>query len=229
MTRWLLLAASLLLLVPAGCDEKNKGGDDDDNDDESAEEEKKEKKEKSKAKSDGKREVFVNCAEAKRGGYLASAKTSEAKNSVGAITRGAMAAFERESAATEDLSAPVGHQLCKSATPVPASGPPKATKYQSKGVEGQDYETGDQTTGWKCLKFAMSQPQYFQYGYNAGSGYKSTEFGLPDPGPDGFEAWAMGDLDGDGRPSLYVRTGKVNKETQALKMNTMLSCVDPYE
>ena len=233
MIRWLWLASLLLLLAPAGCDDK-KQAEDDDNDD-SAEAEKKEekkkekKKEKRKAKDDGKPEVFVDCSKARGGGYLTSAKTAEAKNVVGAIARGATAAYERETVASEDPLAAISHQLCKSATPVPAAGPPKGKKYPSKTAEGQDYQTGDAETGWRCLKFSMSQPQYFQYGYNAGSGYKSTEFGLPDPGPDGFEAWAMGDLDGDGRPSLYVRTGQVNKETQLLKHQTHLACVDPFE
>src|ERR1019366_6126315 len=35
--------------------------------------------------------------------YLASAKTAEAKNSIGAITRGAVAAYERETTPTEIL------------------------------------------------------------------------------------------------------------------------------
>ena len=57
---------------------------------------------------------------------------------------------------------------------MPADGPPKGKKYQPD--PNGDYETGDSTTGWRCLKFAMTQPQYYQYGYNAGGGYKSTEF-----------------------------------------------------
>jgi len=224
MNRWLLLLA-LVPFVLAGCDDKKKSGDDDDNDDESAETK---EDDKGKAKDDGKPKVFVDCSEAGPGSYSKAAKTSEAKNGIGAITRGAMAAFERERAVGDDPMV-ASHALCKSATPVPAGGPPKGVKYQPQSTEGQDYETGDAETGWKCLKFAMSRPQHYQYGYNAGSGYKSTEFGLPDPGPDGFEAWAMGDLDGDGRPSLYVRTGKVDKATQRVKPGTRMSCVDPFE
>jgi hypothetical protein len=34
--------------------------------------------------------------------------------------------------------------------------------------------------------------------------------GGPDPGPNGFEAWAIGDLDGDGVTSLFTRTGKID-------------------
>ena len=36
--------------------------------------------------------------------YLASAKTSEAKNTIGAITRSAQAAYERENAASEEVA-----------------------------------------------------------------------------------------------------------------------------
>src|SRR6185437_12390663 len=59
--------------------------------------------------------------------YLAVAKTAEAKNTVGAITRAAVAAFEREK---YDGMLPDGakhvleiHHLCASAIPVPAKVP----------------------------------------------------------------------------------------------------------
>ena len=59
--------------------------------------------------------------------YLASAKTSEAKNTIGAIARGAKQAFERESAASElvpegSTSTNASHALCGSATAVPVYG-----------------------------------------------------------------------------------------------------------
>ena len=38
----------------------------------------------------------------------------------------------------------------------------------------------------------------------------------PDPGPDGFEASAEGDIDGNGKTSLFTRVGKVDKKTQTL-------------
>src|ERR1700756_1228572 len=66
--------------------------------------------------------------------YLASAKTSEAKNTVGAISRAGVAAYERETMANALLgdgasSATAMHVLCKTSTQVPAA-VPVGTKYQ---------------------------------------------------------------------------------------------------
>src|SRR4051812_10970323 len=66
--------------------------------------------------------------------YLASAKTSEAKNTVGAIARSAVGAFERETFANQLLgdgasSATAMHVLCNTANRVPLT-TPIGTKYQ---------------------------------------------------------------------------------------------------
>jgi hypothetical protein len=153
--------------------------------------------------------------------YLAAAKTSEAKNSIGAIARGAVAAYEREGA---NPNAP--HALCKSAQPVPASAP-SGKKYQPNDKAGTDYETGSQLSGWKCLKFAISSPQYYQYDYRMGAGYKGPKRGLPDPGPNGFEASAEGDLDGDGKTSLFTLTGTVVNGT--VKISPEINVADEFE
>jgi len=138
--------------------------------------------------------------------YLASSKTSEAKNTVGAISRGAVAAYEREVVDPEGTE--TTHELCQSAKAVPAT-VPLGRKYQPSTSPGSDYQAGDSTTGWKCLKFALTQPQYYQYQYVRGGPYKGPKRGGPDPGPDGFEVSAEGDLDGDGKTSLFTRTGKI--------------------
>ena len=129
--------------------------------------------------------------------YLASAKSAEAKNTVGAIARGAAASWERE---TGDPAAP--HKLCGSAVTVPAA-VPKATKYMP--APGADFDTGDAENGWKCLRFSMTMPIYSQYSYKQGSGYAAPSVS---PGPTGFEASARGDLNGDGTTSLFVLTGR---------------------
>jgi len=156
--------------------------------------------------------------------YLASAKTSEAKNSIGAISRGAAGAYERESAAAQVLaeggtSAAASHSLCGSSTSVPAAGVPAGTKYQPNTTEGQDFETGTAIAGWKCLKFGMSQPIYFQYQY--------THFG-DDGNAEGFEVSVAGDLDGDGSLRRYRRTGELNATTHELRTSTTLE-VDELE
>jgi type IV pilus assembly protein PilA len=134
--------------------------------------------------------------------YIASAKTAEAKNTVGAISRAAVAAYERE-----QLEPPT-HRLCRSATPIP-SFVPAAKKYlPAAGAFG-----GDADTGWRCLKFAMSEPFYYQYQYNVGGGWAVPTHA---PGKDGFEAAAVGDLDGNGVHSHFTRTGKVERGSVAV-------------
>jgi len=157
--------------------------------------------------------------------YLASAKTSEAKNTIGSIARGAQAAYERETAASELVaegsnSTAASHALCLSATPVPGAPPPGA-KYQPRTGENEDYETGDSTTGWKCLKFSMSNATYYQYNYVRGVSTVATNNPAPS-NADGFEAAAVGDLDNDGTFSYFARTGNVNTVTGALILATQI-------
>jgi hypothetical protein len=136
--------------------------------------------------------------------YLVSAKTSEAKNTLGAIARGATASYEREAVGG-------AHAFCKSAVAVP-NAVPSARKYQPSTAPGADFESGDEESGWKCLRFTITQPHYYQYGYSQGGPYKGPSVGGPDPGPSGFEAWAAGDLDGDGVTSLFTITGTVDAQ-----------------
>ncbi len=163
--------------------------------------------------------------------YLQATKTSEAKNTLGAIGRGAISAYEREAVPGSLLqegerSTQLTHALCKSAVPVPAT-VPSGKRYQPGGGPGSDYETGSPLAGWKCLKFAITNPQYYQYDYRAGGNYKGPKRGLPDPGPNGFEASAEGDLDGDGKTSLFTLTGKV--ENGRVKLSTELHIADELE
>ncbi len=127
--------------------------------------------------------------------YLASAKSAEAKNSVGAIARMAATTYERD------------RTLCGSALPVPATATAvRGIKYMPSSSSGRDYDTGNATEGWKCLKFAMTMPHYYQYHYHQGSGYLARPVA---PGPKGFEAAAKGDLNGDEVLSTFARTGQI--------------------
>jgi type IV pilus assembly protein PilA len=131
--------------------------------------------------------------------YIAAAKTSEAKNAVGAIARSASAAYEKAAAERGK-----GREaLCGSAAPVPVAVPAGA-KYVPAAA---DFDTGTPTEGWKCLRFSIMTPMYYQYHYNRGAHYLSQASA---PGPDGFEAAAVGDLDGDGTTSLFARPGKLD-------------------
>jgi type IV pilus assembly protein PilA len=130
--------------------------------------------------------------------YLASAKTSEAKNTVGAITRAAVSAYERETYNNQLLgdglqSATMMHVLCASAAARVPPGAPPGTKYQPSTADGADFNTGNNITGWKCLAFSMTQASYYSYMYAQGVGS-----GLSAATANGFEASALGDLDGNG-------------------------------
>jgi len=170
--------------------------------------------------------------------YLASAKTGEAKNNVGAISRGAASAFERETTDSEILVAPGSastgnHALCLSAgNTVPAGIASVGNrKYQPSTAPGADFDTGDSLTGWKCLKFTVSQPIYFLYSYNAAGGYVSVASGGPDPTAAGFEAAAQGDLDGDAAGavgvSVFARGGTI--VNGQLVLATQVYTYDEYE
>ena len=160
--------------------------------------------------------------------YLASAKTSEAKNTIGAISRGAAAAYERETTSAQlvaegSSSAASSNDLCFSATAVPAV-IPKGNKYQPNTSEGKDFEMGDTVTGWKCLKFSLTQPIYYQYSYLRGS--KVTN--APVSGTY-FEAAALGDIDSDGVFSSFARTGTVNTATGNLILATQIYVDNEFE
>jgi len=157
--------------------------------------------------------------------YLTSAKTSEARNNLGAIARGASAAFNRETAPAEDLpdgaeSSGLTHSLCGDASVVPVA-VPKGNKYQPITENGKDFETTDAITGWKCVRFRMSQPHYYQYQY-----HRDTSPVAPNNpavcAANCFEAGAVGDLDGDNVPALFALTGHVNVVTKKLKLSSSI-------
>lgn len=153
--------------------------------------------------------------------YLGSAKASEAKNTVGAIARAVAASYEREQPAGK-------HSICGAAIAVPSS-VPKGTRYVPSDAPGKDFETGTDAGGWRCLRFTMTTPHYYQYEYRVGQGYKGPARGGPNPGPNGFEISAEGDLDGDGKTSLFILTGKVDPKKKTVTIDPDLFIVDERE
>jgi type IV pilus assembly protein PilA len=156
--------------------------------------------------------------------YLAASKTSEAKQTVGAIQRDAVAAFERETAPSEDInegnvSSTVQHKLCASGPAVPTV-VPKGSKYQPLSQDGKDFHSGDFQTGWWCLRFRINQPIYYQYWYT-----KDSSAAAPaNPAKctaNCYEAAAVGDLDGDNVLSRFAITGQITP-SQELKNSTQL-------
>ncbi len=158
--------------------------------------------------------------------YLASAKTSEAKNSVGAISRGAAGAYERETAVSEVVmegqsGVAASHAMCPPVVNLVPAGVAAVAgmKYQADSTPGTDYEVPE----WLCLKFAMTQPQYYQYQY------WSDEPPIQDGSGTLMAAIAIGDLDGDNTTSFFVRTGEVNQTTQTLRLATQVQITDEFE
>lgn len=140
--------------------------------------------------------------------YIANAKTAEARNSLGNMSKGASSAYAREGMSGTVLglgsTADINNRLCASATnKVPsASGVIKGRKYQSSPTEW----SADGATvhkGFACLKFTMEQPQYYMYNY--------TQTGGTNGGGNGaaFTTTAEGDLNGDGVMSSFTLAGEV--------------------
>jgi type IV pilus assembly protein PilA len=159
--------------------------------------------------------------------YLASAKTSEAKNTVGAISRAASAAYEKESTAAQLLTAAgtsstSSRSLCASATAVPST-PPAKTKYQPSTANDTDFNT----KAWQCLSFGLTQPIYYSYSYTQGNTGVGKVAGAPDPGTAGFEATAQGDLNGNSSLSTFSRTGTIVNDQVVLA--TQLFIKDEFE
>jgi type IV pilus assembly protein PilA len=155
--------------------------------------------------------------------YMANAKTAEAKNSLGQMAKDASAAFNREKMAAGVIapqgSTGVANTLCQSASATIPAGLTSVAgkKYQSSQAE---WNADSQLVGWQCLKFSMAEPQYYKYGYTQSGGTL---------GADGeeFIVAAQGDLDGDGAPSTFSLSGKIQE--RAIAMSPVVYETDPEE
>ena len=143
--------------------------------------------------------------------YIANAKTAEARNSLGQISKDVVTAYEGESVAPavlgEGVSTAILRALCPSATlTVPAAiADVGGKKYQSsKG----DWNT-DQAAkaGFSCIKFELTSPQYFLYDYKqaATAGVGAALGGTAT----GFAASANADLNNDAVVSTFGIIGDV--------------------
>jgi len=140
--------------------------------------------------------------------YVLNAKTAEARNTLGQISKDASTAFSRESMAGTVLplgsTAAKSNQLCKSAGAGVPTTPAtiKGQKYQSLPSE---WNATDTNTGWACLRFSMQDPQYYVYNYVlSGNGATAT---------DSFDITATGDLDGDAATSVFTYEGELALDT----------------
>jgi type IV pilus assembly protein PilA len=136
---------------------------------------------------------------------IASAKSTEARNTLGTLSKDAEAAYQRPTMAAvillKGMQTGPRYQMCGSAsTTVPTSiAAVKGTFYQSAPSDWTVDEGANK--GFACLRFSISDPQRYMYGYTmTGTGYTVG---------DTFTATANGDLNGDGVASTFSVTGKV--------------------
>ncbi len=147
--------------------------------------------------------------------YLANAKTAEARNNLGELSRDLGVAFEREQSSTaagvalaESGSIVISHVLCD----VPTGALPTAIPAAQKVLVSTVQWNTDATVankGFACAKFVVDSPVYYQYTF------ATTQ---PTAGAGGSHVvTAVGDLNGDGVTSLFSMTDNVqaNKYTLA--------------
>ncbi len=142
--------------------------------------------------------------------YIANAKTAEAKNSIGQISKDAVSAFEGErmnaTVLTTGGSTAIVRQMCdKTTATVPATAAAiQGQKYQSKKEDWSNPTDVAGNKGFPCIRFEMTAPQYYMYNYYVAGGL-STEGAT-------FTAEANGDLNGDGAILSTFRTsGKIQE------------------
>ena len=89
---------------------------------------------------------------------------------------------------------------------------------------GVDFQTGDDLSGWVCLKFQVNQPIQYQFLYARGTSPTAplSPSACVGGGTNCYEAGALGDLNGNGLNSRLARTGHVNAATGTLKAATQV-------
>lgn len=136
--------------------------------------------------------------------YMQAAKAAEAEAMLTDIARGYVALWEREDA----KSVPRAKKKLASFPPVPAA-VPRGQKYASKPGEW---------SAWAPMRFEMTTPQYFQYEVKAAKDGESADI------------VARGDLNGDGKTSLYSLHVQVDrKHGSALIVAPKVETTDPFE
>jgi len=140
--------------------------------------------------------------------YVTNAKTAEARNTLGQISKDGAGAWSKEIMAASVLPdgevATGANNLCASAKAVPFDVTKiAAQKYQSSTKAGEDYNSGSSSEGWTCLHFSMEGPQYYQYQYVA-------------TGNTAFSAIGIGDLNGDAVYSKFTRAAEIRNKQVVL-------------
>ncbi|HVY32539.1 MAG TPA: prepilin-type N-terminal cleavage/methylation domain-containing protein [Polyangiaceae bacterium] len=167
--------------------------------------------------------------------YVMNAKTAEARNTLGQMSKDSVTAFTRETIEGDKVlaladSSAVTSRLCLSSKSVPGAKAGtiwkigitevKGKKYQSTPLDWTDPALYDRFTGWTCLHFSMTDPQIYAYQYQTSATDATTA------GKDGttFAVEASGDLDGDGDASSFTILGKLQTDS---KTNEIIATLAP--
>ena len=128
--------------------------------------------------------------------YLKHAKTAEATRVLGILEVGEDVQYEKETPFGAVDSGTYVHLFCPNApaTPVAVPSGAKVTVVSTPG-SGAGYDAD----GWKCLKFTMADPQFYQYEVTTNGAVGLDAI---------FTATAHADLDGNGTLSTYTLTGR---------------------
>jgi len=115
---------------------------------------------------------------------------------LGVIETGQEVQFEKETPWGAVDSGLYVHTFCPSAPPTPAAVPP-GTKIPVVSTPGSGL--GYDADGWKCLKFSIADPQYYQYEVTNNGATGLAAF---------FTSFARGDLDSNGIQSTFEMVGR---------------------
>ena len=166
--------------------------------------------------------------------YFANAKTAEAKNTIGAISRAASAAFEREISDSQILGKGTAgnvssFSLCDTSTTTIPDDVPAGNKVNPDPAK---QVVDPPTMGWTCLRFSMTEPVLYQYSYTKDGSPVSGASGGPNvpvyTSASFFEAAAEGNLDNDTDHSFFARGGQV-QDDGTLTLATQVWNFNEYE
>jgi hypothetical protein len=139
--------------------------------------------------------------------YIVRTKQAEARNVVGQLAKSVAMWWEREDV---DAKGKLISFKTKKLFSIPATPReiPKGTKYQS---------SPDDWKPWQQLHFEMAMPQYYQYEIKAAKDGESADI------------IARGDLNGDGKPGVFVLHIAVQRPENTVRLGTTITETSPDE
>ena len=147
--------------------------------------------------------------------YLKHSKTAEANRSLGTMENGSKAKFQLDTDQSGSGVGPFVHVFCDTAPMTPATVPAGAKVAVTSGA-GTGYNAG----GWPCLKFIMTDPQFYAYTYTSTGTSGASGTGA------NYTAMANGDLDGNGVLSTFQLMGAGDSTGEAKRTSLITTNED---